>query len=172
MERVLRSASVSEMPSPGTRAAKELGTSCYRGAREALLPMKQYSCWNRLGFVWMGIAMLEQPLGKEGKRGQQRRERGYRKHWIRTTNVRLRGEDRTTKVKHEQSWGTSAPCQHRPQILMVSLQQPKERFSDQLATCCLHESTLGGWRDSSALTALAEDLGSIPSSHVMAHNHL
>lgn len=43
-ERVLRSASVSEMPSPGTRAAKELGTFCYHGAREALLPMKQYSC--------------------------------------------------------------------------------------------------------------------------------
>lgn len=51
----------------------------------------------------MGIAMLEQPLGKEGRKGQQRREEGLQKTLNQNHNVRLRGEDRTTKVKHEQS---------------------------------------------------------------------
>lgn len=93
MEHVLRSTFVSEMPSTGTGAAKERGTSCYCGAWELCCPRSGTVVEMDLD----GCCNVRAATRKGREEGAAKKRGG-----VTEPQMSLRAEDRTTKVKHEQ----------------------------------------------------------------------
>ena len=120
----------------------------------------------------MGLAMLEQPLGKEGRKGQQRREGGV------TENTESEPRMAEHKPKSEQQTSTVSSRGRYQHPISITPKYSRAHYNNQKIEILRPASHMLSARiqlrrlERQLNTALAEDLGSIPSTPKTTHNFL